>query len=387
MEIPAFSQSTCRIKIKTIFTLIIVKTKRVIYVLFIVTLGFIAQNLLGLEQRAFSSGKSKNTGDSVPTLNVYTWVDYLDPEIVSDFEKEFHVKVHVDFYDLEDAMYSLVQSEPGRYDLVFPSEGSMDEMIKSKLLLKFDEPDIPNLRNLHARFRTIINKWKGYCVPIDWGVTGIAYNAKYVKDTVDSWRIFWDVKYKGHTALVNDPYEVMSVGLKLLGYQLNPQNPNELDATLKILKKLKPLLHNECFIAYNEIREKLRNETLWIAQCYNGDAAILNDEDNDIKFVVPKEGTSFWIDVVAIPVGARNKRRAESFINFMLRPEISALQANYSYYASCNKKAWRYVKKDILKNPYIFIDKRTINKLEFYKILQPDVQRKFNECWAELLSK
>ena len=363
------------------------KTKRVIYVLFIVTLGFIAQNILGLEQRAFSSGKSKNTGDSVPTLNVYTWVDYLDPEIVSDFEKEFHVKVHVDFYDLEDAMYSLVQSEPGRYDLVFPSEGSMDEMIKSKLLLKFDEPDIPNLRNLHARFRTIINKWKGYCVPIDWGVTGIAYNAKYVKDTVDSWRIFWDVKYKGHTALVNDPYEVMSVGLKLLGYQLNPQNPNELDATLKILKKLKPLLHNECFIAYNEIREKLRNETLWIAQCYNGDAAILNDEDNDIKFVVPKEGTSFWIDVVAIPVGARNKRRAESFINFMLRPEISALQANYSYYASCNKKAWRYVKKDILKNPYIFIDKRTINKLEFYKILQPDVQRKFNECWAELLSK
>ena len=146
------------------------KTKRVVYALFIVALGFIAQNLLGLEQKAFSSGKSKNSGNSVPTLNVYTWVDYLDPEIVSDFEKEFHVKVHVDFYDLEDAMYSLVQSEPGRYDLVFPSESSMDEMIKSKLLLKFDEPDIPNLRNLHARFRTIINKWKGYCVPIDWGL-------------------------------------------------------------------------------------------------------------------------------------------------------------------------------------------------------------------------
>ena len=363
------------------------KTKRVAYALFIVVLGCIAQNLLGLEQKAFSSGKSKNTGDSVPTLNVYTWVDYLDPEIVSDFENEFHVKVHADFYDIEDAMYSLVQSEPGRYDLVFPSEGTMDAMIQSKLLLKFDEPDIPNLRNLNARFRTIINKWKRYCVPIDWGVTGIAYNAKYVKDTVDSWRIFWDVKYKGHTALVNDPYEVMSVGLKLLGYQLNPQNPNELDATLKILKELKPLLYDECFIAYDEIREKLRNGTLWIAQCYNGDAAILNDEDNNIKFVVPKEGTSFWVDVVAIPVGARSKQLAESFINFMLRPEISARQTNYSYYASCNKKAWRFVKKNILKNPYIFIDERAINKLEFYKILPPDVQKKFNECWATLLSK
>jgi len=322
------------------------RIKIVVYAFSIVALGFIAQNLFGMEQKAFSPGKLRNTGDSVPTLNVYTWVDYLDPEIVSDFEKEFHVKVHADFYDLEDAMYSLVQSEPGRYDLVFPSEGMMDAMIQSKLLLKFDEPDIPNLRNLNARFRTIINKWKRYCVPIDWGVTGIAYNAKYVKDTVDSWRIFWDVKYKGHTALVNDPYEVMSVGLKLLGYQLNPQNPNELDAALKILKELKPLLYDECFIAYDEIREKLRKETLWIAQCYNGDAAILNDEDNNIKFVVPKEGTSFWVDVVAIPVGARSKQLAESFINFMLRPEISARQTNYSYYASCNKKAWRFVKKD-----------------------------------------
>ena len=362
------------------------RIKIVVYAFSIVALGFIAQNLFGLEQKAFSSGKSKNSRDSVSALNLYTWVDYLDPEIISDFEKEFHAKVHTDFYDLEDAMYSAVQSAPGRYDLVFPSEGTMDAMVKSNLLLKFDDLKIPNLHNLNARYKTIINKWKGYCVPIDWGVTGIAYNAKYVKDAVDSWRIFWDVKYKGHTALLNDSYEVMSVGLKRLGCPLNPQDLNELDATLKILRELKPLLHGEGFLAYDEIMEKLRNETLWIAQCYNGDAAVLNEEDNHIKFVVPKEGTSFWVDVVAIPVGARNKQDAERFINFMLRPEISARQTNYSYYASCNKKAWRFVRKDILKNPYVFIDKRTISNLEFYKILPPDVQKKFNECWAKLLS-
>ena len=93
-------------------------------------------------------------------------------------------------------MLAMVQSKAGMYDIVFPSESSMDIMIKSHLLLKLDKRNIPNAKNLKARFRTIINrKWEGYCVPIDWGVTGIAYNTKYVKDTVDSWRIFWNQKY------------------------------------------------------------------------------------------------------------------------------------------------------------------------------------------------
>ncbi|HHT9136195.1 MAG TPA: ABC transporter substrate-binding protein [Candidatus Wunengus sp. YC60] len=363
------------------------KTKRVAYVLFIVTLGFIVQNIFELETGVLLSDTSKNTTYNSPILNVYTWVDYLDPEIVSDFEKEFHVKVHVDYYDDEDIMFSLVQSRPERYDIIFPTDYMVDLMMRSNLLSKLDMRHVPNQKNIKAKFRTLINKkWKGYCVTIDCGGVGIAYNTKYVKCNVDSWGIFWDAKYKGRMALVSNGYEVMSVGQKLLGYPLNPTNPKDMDDALKLLKNLKPLLQGEGFMSYDKIRERLLSEELWLAECYNADAAFVNQENNAVKFVIPKEGTGYWVETIAVPVGARNKRLAEEFINFMLRPENGARHTNYSHYANCNKKAWVFVNKETLRNPYVYINRKTMAKLEVFEILNPDVQKKYNECWASLLS-
>ena len=166
------------------------KIKKSVSIITVIVLGFILQNIFDWNIGELQAKKQKDKNASSSVLNVYTWVEYIDPEIFSDFEKEFHVKVHVDYYDLEDEMFSLVQSKPGMYDLIFPSESSMDIMINSHLLLKLDKRRIPNKKNLKARFRTIINrKWEGYCIPIDWGVTGIAYNTKYVKETADTWCI------------------------------------------------------------------------------------------------------------------------------------------------------------------------------------------------------
>jgi spermidine/putrescine transport system substrate-binding protein len=364
-----------------------VKTKRVAYVFFIVTLGFIVQNIFGLELNVLQSDTSKNTTDNSSILNVYTWMDYLDPEIVSDFEKEFHVKANVDYYDDEDVMYSLVQSQPERYDVVFPTDYMVDLMMKSNLLSKLDMRHIPNRKNIKARFRTLMNrKWKGRCVTIDWGGVGIAYNIKYVKCGVDSWSIFWDTKYKGRMALLNNGYEVMSVGQKLLGYPLNPTDPKVMGAALEVLKELKPLLQEEGFMSYDKIREKLLTEELWLAECYNADSAFVNERNNAVKFVIPKEGTGYWVETIAVPVGAKNKRLAEKFINFMLQPENGARHTNYSHYANCNKKAWAFVNKSLLRNPYVYLNRKTMDKLEVFEILNPDVQKKFNECWAELLS-
>lgn len=320
-------------------------------------------------------------------LNVYTWVDFIDPKIFSDFEKEFGVKVNVDYFDDEEVMFSLVQSQPERYDVVFPSDSLTDVMIKTKLLSKLDMRNITNKRNLKARFRTITNrKWKEYSVPIDWGVTGIAYNTKYIKESVAGWDIFWNTKYKGRMALLNNSYDVMTVGQKRLGYSLNLVNPKDMEESLKILKLVKPLLQGEGFMAYDKIMERMKNEELWIAQCYNGDAALVKEKNNDIKFVLPKEGTGLWMDNIAVTIGAKHKQLAEKFINFMLRPEVSARHTNYSYYANCNKKSRVFVNKEILDNPYIYINRKEIDKLELYEILNPDVQKKFNESWAELVS-
>ena len=359
-------------------------TNRAYLIIFIAWLGFIYS--IYASDTVTSQSNSYNTNENEPVLNIYTWVDFLDPEIVLDFEKEFHVKVHIDFYDDEEVMFSTIQSESGRYDVIFPSDSLTDVMLKSGLLSKLKMRLIPNIRYLRDKFRVITNrKWLGYSIPIDWGVTCIAYNTKYVKESVDSWNIFWKTKYKDKMALLNNSYDVMTVGQKRLGYSLNPANPADIIETLKVLKALKPLLQEEGFMPYSKIMERLKTEELWIAQCYNGDAALVNEENDAIKFVVPKEGTGFWMDNIAVPVGAKHKQLAENFINFMLRPEISARHTNFCYFANCNKKAGLYVKKEILNNPFIYLSKKEIERMELYEILNPDVQRKFNECWAELV--
>lgn len=361
--------------------------KRIFFIITFLWSGPGICDVRGSDTEILRSDAWKAINDDQPVLNVYTWEDYIDPEIFADFEKEFHVKVNTEFFDDENVMYSLIQSETGRYDITFPSDSMTEWMLKANLLLKLDMRNIPNVRNLKAKFRGLVNsKWKGCSIPIDWGVTGIAYNSKYVKEPLDSWGVFWDTKYKGRMALVNDSYEVMSVGLKRSGHPLNPANPEDLEESFRILKELKPLLREEGFMSYTNIAAGLKNEELWIAQCYNGDAVLINEENNSIKFVIPNEGTSFWIDNIAIPVGAKHRLLAEKFINFMLRPEIGARQTNYSYYASCNKRAWKFVNREILKNPYVYIDEKLVGKLELYRLLNSDVHKKLNECWAGLVS-
>lgn len=359
--------------------------KGVPVLIFSIWFGICIDNVCSPDTNTIESGVRIYTHAEQSVLNVYTWIDYLDPKIISDFEKEFRVKVHVDFYEDEEEMFSAVQSDPGQYDVVFPTDYMADLMMKTNLLLKLDLDQIPNIQNIESRFKTLINKkWKGYFVTLDWGGVGIAYNSKYVKETIDSWRIFLDTKYKGQMALVNNGNEVMSIGQKLLGYPLNPTDPKVMDEALKILKKIKPLLQNEKFMAYNKIRERLISEELWIAQCYNADASIANEENHAVKFVIPKEGTGYWVEGMAVPVGVKNKTLAEAFLNFMLHPEISARHTNYSHYANCNNKAWAFVDKGILRNPYIYM--KVAGKFDIYEILKPDVQQKFNECWAELIS-
>ncbi len=326
------------------------KIKMKLFIISFLWLGVSMCNVYGLDTETFLPDVRKDLRGDKEVLNVYAWADYIDPGIFADFEKEFHIKVNVEFFDDENVMFSLIQSEPGRFDITFPSDSMTEWMLKSNLLLKLRRGNIPNVQNLKTRFRGFVNKkWKWYSIPIDWGVTGIAYNTKYVREPVESWSVFWNTNYKGRTALVNDSYEVMSVGLKRLGYPLNPANPGCLEKSFRILKELKPLLREEGFLSYMNIVEKLKNEELWIAQCYNGDVMLINEVNKSIKFVIPKEGSSFWTDNIAIPAGAKKRLLAEKFINFMLRPEIGARQTNYSYYASCNKRAWKFINREIFK--------------------------------------
>lgn len=157
------------------------KVKMIFIIIFFLWFGPSICNVYGLDTETLQPDTRKDLNDDQSVLNVYTWADYIDPEIFADFEKEFHIKVNVEFFDDENVMYSLIQSEPGRYDITFPSDSMTEWMLKANLLLKLNMRNIPNVQNLKAKFRGFVNrKWKGYSIPIDWGVTGIAYNTKKI---------------------------------------------------------------------------------------------------------------------------------------------------------------------------------------------------------------
>lgn len=136
--------------------------------IFILWLGFCFGNVCSPDKNTNQPGTRGAVHARKTLLNVYTWVDYLDTGIISDFEKEFNVKVHVDVYDDEEEMFSSIQSDPGQYDVVFPTDYMADLMMKTNLLLKLDLSRIPNMRNIESRFKTLINKkWRGYFVTLD----------------------------------------------------------------------------------------------------------------------------------------------------------------------------------------------------------------------------
>ena len=191
---------------------------------------------------------------------------------------------------------------------------------------------------------------QSYAIPYVWGITGIAYNKKYVKEPITCWADLWKPEYKGHIILLNDNREVFSLALKKLGKSNNSKNPAEVEAAFKDLKLL-----NTNVLAYDteNNKQKMIAEEAWIAQMWSGDAAFCNKENGNIQFVVPKEGSLIWADNMAIPKGAKNKELAEKFINFIYDPAVSARNFDYIRLPNANGKAIPLMKKEIAESPIL----------------------------------
>ncbi|PIU55024.1 MAG: spermidine/putrescine ABC transporter substrate-binding protein, partial [Chloroflexi bacterium CG07_land_8_20_14_0_80_51_10] len=275
---------------------------------------------------------STSCGDSVPLeqppklseeLNIYSWWDYLDPSVIEDFERKLGVKVNLSTYADEKFMLSVIQSNPGKYDLVFPTESLVGEMIQLKLLEPLDLRHIPNIKNIDPRFLNLpYDPGNGYSVPYLLGTTGIAVNTKYVAEKIDSWGILWDPQYSGKISMLNNMYAVIGLTLKYLGYSLNSTELSELEEAMAKLREQRSLLQG--YLDPETCIERLVSGELWLAQAYNGDALAAREENPDIAFVIPKEGADYYMDCMAIPRDAPHKYAAEVFIDFILRPEVHA---------------------------------------------------------------
>ncbi len=299
-------------------------------------------------------------------LNLYIWSEYLPESIIKKFTEETGVKVNLSTYDSNEGLYAkvkLLHNSRSGYDLIVPSTYFISKMRDEGLLMELDMSKINNFNDIDD---ALINKpfdpENKYSIPYLWGSTALCYNAKYVKEKVDSYNILFNPKYARKILLTDDVREVFHIALKLLGYSGNDTDEEHIKQAYEKLKTLIPNVK-----IFNSSSPKLNyiNEEVTIGINHNGEAYMAALENPDIKYAYPKEGVILWIDSLAIPSNAKNVENTYKFINFLLRPEIAKEISETIGFATANKAAIALLPKEILNNPTIYPSKEIQDKGEF----------------------
>ena len=261
-------------------------------------------------------------GQDRPTLYVYNWGDYIDEDILEEFEKEFNMTVVYDTFSTNEDLYVKLKSGGSTYDVIFPSDYMLTRMLNENMLEKIDLSKIPNHRHIdESLMGTVYDPDNEYSLPYMWGTIGILYNTTMVAEPVDSWDALWDPRYAKEILMLDSQRDSMAAALIKLGYSINTLDKQELAEAGELLKQQKPLV-----LAYvvDEGKDKMVSGEAALALTWSGEAMYAISENDDLAYVIPKEGTNVWFDVMAIPKGAKNLEGALQFMDFLNRPEIAS---------------------------------------------------------------
>lgn len=330
----------------------------------------------------------ENNNDS-NILYLYNWGDYLDPDIKTQFEKETGIKIIEDVYETNEIMYQKIKNGSSKYDLIIPSDYMIQKMAKEGLLDKIDFKDIPNYKYIGKEFKNLpYDKDNEYSVPYMWGTVGIMYNTKLVgNDVIDSWNDLWNPKYKGEIFMPDSVREAMMVSLSRLGYTQNTKNLKEIEeAKNELIKQKKEKLVRAYVV--DEVKDALIGEEAAMAVVWSGDAVVMEEENPSLKYILPKEGTNKWFDALAIPKGSKHKANAEKFINYLLKPDIAAQNAEYIGYSTPNIEAFELLDEDTQNNEIAYpSDKDYLNKkCNVFVDLGDEITKTYDDAWLEVKS-
>jgi len=267
-------------------------------------------------------------------LYIYNWTDYTAPALIEKFEKETGIKVAVDTYDSNETLLAKLKAGGAGYDIVVISSDFVPIFIAERLIQKIEAPEMPGFTNIEARWRgPAWDKDNAYTVPFDWGVTSFDINTRYVKGPIDSLKTLLEppAEAKGKVGMLSAPSEVMSTAELYLGLPPCQTDVANMKKVSALLEAQSPSV--KVYASDGAIEREASGET-WIIQIWNGDAARARLNNPDVKFIFPKEGVVGWMDNMAIPAGAKDPDNAKRFIEFMLKPENSAVSENFTHYSS-----------------------------------------------------
>jgi putrescine transport system substrate-binding protein len=351
-------------------------------------------------------GGGKSAGDAAAhssggakVLNLYIWSDYLATDTLPNFEKQSGIKVHPAYYDTNETLETKLLAGSSGFDIVVPSASYFERQIKAGAYLVLDKSKLPNLQNMDPQLMARVasnDPGNAHGVIYLWGSNGIGYNEKMVKALMpdaplDSWRLVFDPAVAAKVAkcgisMLDSPAEVLRAVYSYLGKDPNSQSAEDLAQAQVVLLKIRPYIRN---FSSSEYIEALANGDLCISVAYNGDVMQARDrarEANkgiDIKYVVPKEGSILWFDMLAIPKDAPDPDSAYAFMNYMMTPQVIADVSNFKRYANANAASQPLVLPAVKDDPGIYPTLEQRQKLALQLADSPEQTRAITRVWQK----
>ena len=287
-------------------------------------------------------------------LNIYNWSDYIDDRTIPLFQALTNLRVNYDVYSSNEDLLARMRSGPTDYDIIVPTNNFIPTYMKLDLIEPLRQDLMPNLTNLDKEFvETDYDPGNRYTVPWQWGTTGIGFNRKRAGDEVDSWAAVFEPSSAmgGHVTLLREVTDLIGCALIYLGRSPNSIDDADLADVVKLVRSIKPKLKG--FTTDTYIDELAASET-WLAQGWSGDVFQAQDQNEDVSYVIPKEGSLRFVDVMAVPKGAPHPGNAARFMNYVLHPKVQARISSYVSYGTPVSLAKPLLPPDQTKDPAIY---------------------------------
>lgn len=323
----------------------------------------------------------------VSKLVILNWSEYISSEIIRAFEKHYNTQVREVYFESDDERDRLLLQTGGKgYDLILINGASFNSYVKRGYISPLDQSQLLYTSSIEPRWRNAFTHAREYGYPYFWGTLGIAYRKDLVTEPINSWMQFFDPseELKGKILVVKSSRDVIGMALKALGYSANSQNPDEIKAAGKLLLAQKPHVASYGYINLSYDSSLVSGDII-AATVYGGDALNVAEHNENIQYVIPKEGGNIWVDYFTLSAKSQNTKLAYDFINFINQPENAAKNAEEMYLATPNTAARQLLPEEILNDPVIYPDKTLLQNSEFYNELPSKINRLRSGIYARLM--
>lgn len=324
------------------------------------------------------------------TINVYNWGQYISDgtdgyiDVIDEFEKTYpNIRVNYMTFDSNESMYTKLKTGGSSFDIIIPSDYMVEKLIAEDMLEPLNFDNIPNAALLDEAFRNpSYDPDNRYSVPYTWGCVGIIYNTRYVNEAdATGWELLWNPTYAGKILMFDNPRDAFAIAQFEEGIDINTEDPAALSAAAAKLREEKNLVQG---YVMDQVFAKMERAEAWVAPYYAGDYLLMADENPDLEFLFPEEGYNLFVDAICIPKGCEHKTEAETFINFLISPEICGQNLDYLGYSTPYSAAKEYMDPEMTANPVAYPDAETLARGHSFSSLSEAGNQQMNELWLSV---